>query len=253
MVTTLIQAYPKEIRPVPTGSHLQVAECFTDTIQGEGVSTGRPATFLRMQTCTLACAWCDTLEVWKRGNPYSITELITLFKEHKIIDSLEKQESILVLTGGSPLKQQQPLIELLIRLFSYCTVKPWVEIENECTLFPDERLDKYISQWNNSPKLSNSRMAKSVRYKPDLIYQLAQKPNSWFKFVVESESDWDEIEQDFILPRLISTNQVILMPQGQTREELSKNREKVLDIATRHKVRFTDRLHITIWDKKTGV
>jgi len=43
------------------------------------------------------------------------------------------------------------------------------------------------------------------------------------------------------------------MPEGQTQEELSKTRELTADLAIKKGVRFTDRLHVTIWNKKTGV
>ena len=65
------------------------------------------------------------------------------------------------------------------------------------------------------------------------------------------KSDWNEIEKDF-LPH-ISLTQVILMPEGQTQEELNQKREFVADLAISKGVRFSDRLHVTIWNKKTGV
>ena len=37
------------------------------------------------------------------------------------------------------------------------------------------------------------------------------------------------------------------------KDELSKTRELAANIAIREGVRFTDRLHVTIWNKKTGV
>ncbi|MCH1932079.1 7-carboxy-7-deazaguanine synthase QueE [Shewanella sp. A25] len=35
-----------------------------ETIQGEGVFTGVPAIFLRLQGCPVGCAWCDTKQTW---------------------------------------------------------------------------------------------------------------------------------------------------------------------------------------------
>ena len=35
------------------------------TIQGEGVHTGVPALFVRMQGCAVGCPWCDTKHTWK--------------------------------------------------------------------------------------------------------------------------------------------------------------------------------------------
>ncbi|SJL83054.1 7-carboxy-7-deazaguanine synthase [Vibrio palustris] len=35
-----------------------------ETIQGEGVFTGVPAVFVRLQQCPVGCAWCDTKQTW---------------------------------------------------------------------------------------------------------------------------------------------------------------------------------------------
>jgi 7-carboxy-7-deazaguanine synthase len=34
------------------------------TIQGEGVHTGLPAIFVRLQGCPVGCSWCDTRHTW---------------------------------------------------------------------------------------------------------------------------------------------------------------------------------------------
>ncbi|MCG6507595.1 7-carboxy-7-deazaguanine synthase QueE, partial [Vibrio parahaemolyticus] len=41
----------------------KVNEMF-ETIQGEGVFTGVPAVFVRLQECPVGCAWCDTKQTW---------------------------------------------------------------------------------------------------------------------------------------------------------------------------------------------
>ncbi|MGL5390697.1 MAG: 7-carboxy-7-deazaguanine synthase QueE [Shewanella sp.] len=43
--------------------HYPVNEVF-ETIQGEGVFTGVPAIFVRLQGCPVGCAWCDTKQTW---------------------------------------------------------------------------------------------------------------------------------------------------------------------------------------------
>ena len=82
---------------------------------------------------------------------------------------------------------------------------------------------------------------------------MSKLDNSWFKFVVSCEEDWQEIQAEFIDTNLISKSQIILMPEGQTREELEKTREMAVNMAVDHGVRFSDRLHVTVWNKKTGV
>ncbi|MCF1438544.1 MAG: 7-carboxy-7-deazaguanine synthase QueE, partial [Shewanella sp.] len=36
-----------------------------ETIQGEGVFTGVPAIFVRLQGCSVGCSWCDTRHTWE--------------------------------------------------------------------------------------------------------------------------------------------------------------------------------------------
>jgi len=254
MVKTIIKAKPtkKRIPRDDKSSILNVSECFTDTIQGEGINVGFPATFLRMQGCTLNCGWeCDTKEVWKVGNKYTVKEILDMWKKKGVVEKLKKQH--LVLTGGSPLRQQDSLVELLHLFANRFNFLPFIEVENECVLLPSQLFVQYIDVWNNSPKLSNSGMKKIIRYRPKVIKYMASLKNSWFKFVITSEKDWKEIEEDFLKPQLIKREQIILMPEGVTREELREKYEFVVKLACREGVRFTDRLHITIWNKKVGV
>ena len=49
---------------------LVVAEVFGPTVQGEGPSAGRRASFIRLGGCNLHCDWCDTKFT---GTPASTT------------------------------------------------------------------------------------------------------------------------------------------------------------------------------------
>lgn len=252
MPVTLIQQKPTFTKKVEGDDKLIIAEMFADTIQGEGVNAGVLSTFIRLQGCTLQCVWCDTLDVWPHGNEYSFDEIFEMFESIDLITKFHNGQH-LILTGGSPLKQQRRLVAFVEAFISKYGFIPYIEIENESVLMPDADLAALISCWNNSPKLANSGMKERARYKPEVIKDLAQRPNAWFKFVVANESDWEEIKKDYLDSGLIQRKQIIIMPEGQTQEELSKTREMAADIAIREGVRFTDRLHVTIWNKKTGV
>lgn len=253
MVKTIIEAYPKEKRIArKDGSPiLRISECFTNTVQGENF-TGVPSTFLRCQGCTLNCAWCDTVEVWRFGNPYSVFELLDLLNETGVIENLKNGQH-LIFTGGSPLVQQKSILNLLSNLEFYYHFIPYVEIENEAVLMPDPAMATWVKCWNNSPKLNNSGNPHALQYKPNVLIYLSSLKNSWFKFVISNENDWDEIEEKFLKPGLIKKEQIVLMPEGCTREELQKHYQFVVDMCVKHNVRMTDRLHITIWNKMVGV
>jgi len=259
MPKTLIKQNPLFSKKVEGNKKLAIAELFCDTLQGEGINIGVPATFMRLQGCTLQCVWCDTLDVWPNGNEYSFEEIFQLFEDAKLIEKFKSGSQHLVLTGGSPLKQREQLSSFLQTFVEKYTFDEsdkkrfYVEIENECVLDVNNSLERFIKCWNNSPKLSNSGMRDIVRRKPTILQKLKKYENSWFKFVIQKESDWIEIKNDFLQYGLINKEQIILMPEGQTQEELTKTRELVANIAIREGVRFTDRLHVTIWNKKTGV
>lgn len=259
MVLSLIKSdpdYKKE--SIDDGSTtLRVSEMFGNTIQGEGPSAGVPATFLRLQGCTLSCTWCDTLDVWKYGNKYTIDDIINMWDYTGLVESFKNGQH-LILTGGSPLKQQDALESLLKRFKERYGFLPYIEVENECTLMPSQYMMHTVNQWNLSPKLSNSGMSKKARYKPDVLTYFNQhaSANSSFvnwKFVVSNEDEWTEIVEDFVEALNINRKNIFIMPEGQTREELQKKYDFIVELACRENVRVSDRTHVSFWDKKTGV
>lgn len=252
-VKTIIKPFPQETWSKPdTNEYLDISEFYFDTIQGEGIYTGVPAAFLRLQNCHLGCSFCDTKEVWRTGNPYTFDELFSLMNVSGIIEKLKAGQH-LVITGGSPLLQQDRLLNFFMTFVSNYKFQPFIEIENEATIMPHYILGKYIDCWNNSPKFTNSGVKFSVRYQPDVVKRLSEFENSWFKFVISKEEDWEEIEYGFLMPQIIKKRQIILMPEGQTREEIAMKREMVVDLAIQNHVRYCTREHIIIWDKKIGV
>lgn len=252
MPYTLIKQNPSFEKKVDGDNKLAIAEMFSDTIQGEGIHAGVISTFVRLQGCTLKCVWCDTLDVWPNGNEYSFDEIFQMWENIGLIDRFKNGQH-LILTGGSPLKQQDKLIEFIQAFISKYEFKPYIEVENEAVLMPNLEFEKLVDWWNNSPKLKNSGMKERARIKPDVLKHMNSLSNSSFKFVVTCDQDWDEIEQDFIIYEYISKDKIIIMPEGMTQEELTIHREMAADMAIKHGVRFTDRLHVTLWNKRTSV
>ena len=69
----------------------QVNEIF-NSVQGEGILVGTPATFIRLQGCTVGCKWCDTKYTWAKGG--------TGMKSEDIVNSVVGMHAII--TGGEP-------------------------------------------------------------------------------------------------------------------------------------------------------
>ena len=252
IVKTLISTGAKAYKPFVRRADkffLNVSEFYCDTIQGEGIYIGQPAAFLRLQGCIFSCVYCDTKEVWKYGLPYSYGELFELMEEFFLIDKFAKGQH-LVITGGSPLLQQQKIWEFITRFTYFYHFKPFIEVENECVIMPSQAILPMVNCWNNSPKLESSLVDFDARYKPEVIKFMSSLDNSWFKFVIANSDDWDEIEAGFLMPKLIKREQ---MPEGDTREKLERHKNLTLEMAIENNVRYSTREHINLWNKKVGV
>ncbi len=223
------------------------------TIQGEGISMGKPACFLRLCVCNLKCIWCDTRyawdaklpEFWNEKQKWSIEET-----KERIITAWtctnKKVEKRLVITGGEPLLQKSS-IETLIKLMPDWTV----EIETNGTVMPSEYLLERC-QFNCSPKLENSGNLRQARINENVLRAI-NKANSIFKFVVNNTNDLDEIENDFIKPLKLNIDKIIIMPQGKTSLEVSENAQKVVETVKVKGYRLLGRLHCDIWGAKRKV
>jgi organic radical activating enzyme len=161
-----------------------------------------------------------------------------------------KNGAHIILTGGEPTMQQAALEEFIKYVKFSLNVDAFFEVETNGTIMPSDFLLNNISLWNCSPKLTNSGNDKSITYKPEVIKEL-NKHNTIFKFVVNSEKEWQEIKDDYLF--LVDKKKVYLMPAGENQELLNENKETVVELAKKNHLNFTTRLHIEIWNKKTGV
>ena len=241
------------------------AEIF-HTIQGEGVSAGVPAVFVRLSLCNLHCVWCDTDHTWNfEGTPWkhekdSVPGYSKHRKQDAIIEMAVDEVAAVVrgfpcrrvvLTGGEPLLHEAELVELMDALRS--DGEEWFfEIETNGTKMPREALIKGMGQFNVSPKLANSGMAEGLRLKRDVLAGLAGTGKAWFKFVVQGETDIEEV-LEMVDGAGVSLGRVILMPEGRTVVELDKIAAWLAERCRDLGVRFSDRLHVRLWGDKRGV
>jgi 7-carboxy-7-deazaguanine synthase len=216
---------------------VRVAEVFT-SIQGEGVSLGLPSVFVRLQGCSVGCAWCDTRYSWDPGKGRALS-LAALVDEVRA----SAAENVVV-TGGEPLEHPAfaPLVVALHR-----TGKR-VEVETAGVDVPPA---VPVDQWNVSPKLASSGVPERRRLRDDAILSFRDL-GAWFKFVVGTERDVDEvlaIQSRYALP----SSRILLMPLGMLRDEQTAAMPDVVDWCRRHGFRFSPRLHILLWGPRRGV
>ncbi len=83
---------------------MRIIELFK-SLQGEGKSQGSPCIFIRLAGCNLRCSWCDTAYAWSEGEELSTGEILDLV--------WRLCGTHICITGGEPLLQRAPLLELL--------------------------------------------------------------------------------------------------------------------------------------------
>ncbi len=215
----------------------RIAECFF-SIQGEGVTAGTPAVFIRLQGCSVGCQWCDTKYSWDPAAGREVT-----------LDDLAEEAASFpcrrgVITGGEPLESSLffPLVPALkARGFT-------VEVETSGTLPPPQVA---VDQWNVSLKLAGSGVPEAKRINPEAIRRFLGL-GAWWKFVVVDGPDVAEVlrlAERFALPR----ERILLMPEGVRPEEILERSPWVVEECKRYGFRYSPRLHILLWGARRGV
>ena len=215
----------------------RIAEVFF-SIQGEGATAGAPAVFVRLQGCSVGCAWCDTKYSWDPEAGQGVA-----------LDGLVEEASAFpcrrsVITGGEPLESSlfAPLVQTLkARGFT-------LEVETSGTLPPPP---VPVDQWNVSVKLAGSGVPEARRINPEAIRQFLGL-GAWWKFVVVDAADVAEVlrlAERFAIPR----EKILLMPEGIRREEILERSPWVWEECTRHGFTYSPRLHILLWGARRGV
>lgn len=236
------------------GEALPINELFY-SLQGEGVLAGTPSVFVRTSGCNLRCWFCDSYHTsWEPTHAaLSVDDIVDRVAEY------ERAEHV-VLTGGEPLVHDES-VELLERLADrgYHTT-----VETNGTIHRDAPIDLA----SISPKLQSSTPTaekdpkgdgnwaerhEDRRIDVDALATLVESYESQLKFVVTDEADLQEIEN--LLDRLESTtgvsipnDEVLLMPEGATRERLEETRPRTAELAMEYGFRYTPRLHVNLWN-----
>ena len=246
---------------------LAVSEMFY-SIQGEGVSVGQPSLFCRLKGCNLMCGgpgtqvtkqlsngatWrCDTIEVWMKGEKLTNKQICDNWIDNGWLEKL-KNGAHLVITGGEPLLQQKGIESLLNYLKKTYNVDPYVEIETNGTISLLSTVDQRVNQYNVSLKLPNSGMKKEDFFNKQSIDDFEQNSKSVFKFVVSTKQDIEICLSLYIKPFNIDPKRVVLMPAAHTKDSLNIIEKKVIEWCKLYNFRYSPRLHISIWNQKTGV
>lgn len=224
---------------------LVVAEVFGPTVQGEGPSTGRRASFIRLGGCNLHCTWCDTPYTWDASRFDLRKELTRTPVDEIVTRALDGNPGIVVITGGEPLMHQhQPGWADLLDRLTEAGVE--VEVETNGTLAPTPGTAWRVSRFNVSPKLAHAGDLERDRIKPRALAALVQTGRAAFKFVCATPADVDEVAAVAAQWRLPART-VWVMPEGTTTAALGEHLAAIADPAVAAGFNLTTRLHVHAW------
>ncbi len=232
----------KESRKLPAS--LPIIEIF-ESIQGEGVRTGEPATFIRLAGCNLRCTWCDTTYSWssegianaERMSPSDIAENIGT--------------AAVVITGGEPLLHQKKLPALIGMIKDSERESTHVTVETNATIcVDDDELIESVDLWSLSPKLPGSGEA------PDsdaLAWWLgATRPDRrQLKFVLaDAEEDWQAMWALLEGQNGWDASPLVVQPNGM-RDDYDQALRELVELVSKDRrsnfVRVLPQLHRVIW------
>jgi len=261
------------------------------TVQGEGISSGIPAYFVRLGICNLTCGmsraftnklmkeqsledgeifegdlvkegkatWtCDSTSQWLwRGEDKEFQYLIDRWKEQGVYDDILNGTIHIIWTGGEPtIKGHQQSIVNFLKYWKktddYDFFGIYNEIETNGTVVIDE-LFNMLDQINCSPKLANSGMTEKQRINPEAIKRIMQHHNYQFKFVISTEEDVKEIFRDFVEPFNMPLKNVVCMPGLDDAANFEERTQFCLEMAKKYRFRGLTRLHIAAWNKTLNV
>ena len=215
---------------------LKVIEIFK-SIDGEGIRTGYPVTFIRLQGCNCRCSYCDTKYSYDNYKYINMTidEIIKEIRDYK--------SRRITLTGGEPLYQPEAadLIHKLLEQGFEVNIETNGSIDLEEFLGEDSFHENLIitMDWKSISSNMSQHMVVSNLYnlrKQDVL-----------KFVVGDDQDLDQM-RDIISSKPLKCNIFVSPVFGKI--EPREIVEYILDNDLED-VRIQLQLHKIIWNPET--
>ncbi|MBV1908973.1 MAG: 7-carboxy-7-deazaguanine synthase QueE [Kangiellaceae bacterium] len=212
-------------------SRVRISEIFY-SLQGESSSIGKPTLFVRLTGCPLRCVWCDTEYAFSGGQYWQMDDLV------EKIESYQPQN--ICVTGGEPLAQMEPCLELMTKL---CDKKYSLSIETSGSI-DIERVDKRVCivmdlKAPDSGEMSKNRFAN--------IEHL--KPTDEVKFVIQSRKDYEWAKMQMVQYDLAAKTNVLISPCF---GDINERELAEWIIKDNLPVRFQIQMHKILWNDAQG-
>ena len=211
-------------------AQLRVTEIFR-SLQGEGVDTGLPTTFVRLTGCPLRCSYCDTTYAFKGGVSMSIEAICEEVAGHGA--------SRVTVTGGEPLAQGAAL-ELITALIDQGRM---VSVETSGAL-DVSKVDP------RAALVLDIKTPASGEAERNLWRNLEHlKAGDQVKFVICDRADYEWSRDQLARHDLASRCEVLFSPVWQSLPP-AQLAQWILD--DRLAVRFQLQLHKVLWGEEPG-
>jgi len=220
---------------------MKIIEIF-DSIDGEGIRTGQPATFIRLAGCNLRCSYCDTVySLFGEETPCEYTEMTT----QEVISKVNTTYKRITLTGGEPLvhKESAPLVTELLNMGCEVNIETNGAVDIVEFLSRVPQSDKLF--FTIDYKLPSSGMTDKMIWNNFLNL----RPCDVIKFVVGSDEDIEltieivkKLKQVYEKMPHIFIGAVYGMYDAQKLVEIILKEEALAD------ARYQIQLHKVIWD-----
>ena len=259
---------------------ITIDEIFGPALQGEGRQMGVPSVFIRTGGCTLKCEGfgctvkspidntiikgCDIIH---EVNAKHFKHTWTNYSEfNELVKDIEKcfgewndkyNEKIdIIFTGGEPTLHHKD--ETMIQTIEYFISRGhrvWFETNGTVNIDFDEYPIYKQVNFSISVKMSNSGEQIHKRWKPEVVNNyIKNTKESYFKFVLNKEQCNEGAPEILEFLSLVPTfGLVYVMPQGEISSEIQENAQSVYEFALKHGFRYSDRLHIRIYENKRAV
>ncbi len=271
----------------PDADALPINELFY-SLQGEGKLTGVPSVFVRTSGCNLRCWFCDSYHTsWEpTGAWLSLEDILDR------IDAFDADHVVLTGGEPLIHEESTTLLDRLADRGYHTTVETNGTIHRETTIDLASISPKLANSTptparipkgeSNSGDQSDQGPGANTRYESDqrsgdsgrdnsgwaerherrrididALARLVDDYESQLKFVVTGPEDMEEIVT--LVERIrthttttVRDTDVLLMPEGTTRAQLTERGGVVADLAQEYGYRYTPRLHVDLWDDAPG-